>query len=85
MVEEDYVIICKRADRPAAVPSTMELCSKCRASVWLAKSTPRLKGAELLCWDCVPIVDIDPNEIMAPTPEQMADIEDHIEAHMRKR
>ena len=85
MAEEDkVVIICNRADRPAAVPSTLITCMDCGEPIWLANSTPLHHYAKIICWECAPIVEIKVEEIMAPTPEQMADIEDYIEAYVRR-
>jgi hypothetical protein len=76
--EDKVVIICKRAASPTHVPSTLITCMDCGEPIWLAHSTPLHHYAKIICWECAPIAEIKVEDIMAPTPEQMAEIEAYV-------
>jgi formylmethanofuran dehydrogenase subunit E len=69
-----YAIACRRVrDRPPYVESRIATCSKCGEEVYIALSTPVVAGDVILCLQCIDWKEVE--EIMPPTPEQLADLE----------
>ena len=81
--DDKNLVICQRvSDRPADVPSVVKKCDGCKEDIYVAYTTlSRLekegqgKPAVFTCLNCLPTFDVDLQETMAPSPEQLAEIE----------
>lgn len=81
--DDKNLVVCQRvADRAADVPSIIKQCSACGEDIYVAQTTlTRLKQegegkpAVFTCLTCLPTFDVDLKDAMAPSPEQLAEIE----------
>ena len=77
--DDTIVVLCldvQRSPIPAAEGTMGRTCGQCGTAVWLSPATAAaLAGRkfELRCPDCLPPPD-DDDEVMAPTPGQIAEI-----------
>ena len=77
--DDTVIVLCLDVDRhpiPAAEGTIQKTCSACGAGVWLSPATAAAIAGrvfELRCPNCLPPAE-DDDEVMPPTPGQIAEI-----------
>jgi hypothetical protein len=72
-MDKQTIVGCIRAS-PEGPPteSILSSCNECGYPIYIAKSTPVIKGARYLCLHCIPWNDV--TDVMTPTIDQMSDV-----------
>jgi hypothetical protein len=77
MADPDQILVCLRiADLPEPpVKSRESVCARCRASVWVAFSSPQV--STVWCWQCAAAAVKDNDEVAPPTEAQWQELEEY--------
>ena len=91
--DDDVVLICQPVlprERPGVRGSAIRECGDCHKPIWLAPSGQKIakeRNALLICMDCAykQMQDEKDMTFMAPTPEQLQEIEKELRWHAARR
>jgi len=90
MEEHEHILVCMRMSDVRTVPplaGRVVKCSLCDADVWKSDSSPRTHYDKYMCIQCMKdelTASLSDCELMAPTDEQIRDIERHFAEEAKK-